>query len=169
MKRVIKFPYVKQRKLNTCGPAVTEMMLKFFGVKLTQEKLEKLERTTKDGTGHKGLIRVARKHGLYCFVQENSNLYLLKHFISLGLPVVVNYIEPSSNDGHYSVVVGFDAKNLIMNDPWNGKNFRIKYSDFQERWFDIHKGNKYKNWLLVLSKRKFSIGRQYSPLEKKVK
>ncbi len=160
----IRVPYFSQKKGYTCGPASLEMVLKFFGVSVVQDRLEKVEKTKKDGTSHGGLIDAARKYGFYCFVDKNSSISMIKHFVGVGLPVIVNYIEPSDDEGHYSVVVGYNEKKVIMNDPWNGKNFEMSWSDFESRWH----GQKPKSpkWLMVLSKKEFDLGRQYSPTKK---
>jgi uncharacterized protein YvpB len=166
MRKIISVPYVRQTNGYFCGPAVIEMLLGFSGVKATQKELAKTGKTKSyrakvPGTMHNGLIKIARKYGFYCYVHESSSLHLLKHFIIDGYPVVVNYTNPSNNEGHYSVVTGFDEKDIIMNDPWEGENFKIKKEEFLKRWLDKELNTK--RWMLVLSKKKFEIGKQYFP------
>ena len=107
------------------------MVFDFFDVHLKEKELKKeLKTNKKRGTNHEHLIKKALKEGFYCYVHDNSSISQIKHFIEIGLPVIVHYIEPSSNDGHYSVVVGCKRNKLIMNDPWNGKNYKIKLKTF---------------------------------------
>lgn len=86
---------------------------------------------------------------------------LLFHVVE-GIPVIVDYTEPTSNEGHYAVVIGFNKKRIILNDPWNGKDFSLPYKEFERRWID-HNGRWSNRWYLVLSKKEFSTGRQYFP------
>jgi ABC-type bacteriocin/lantibiotic exporter with double-glycine peptidase domain len=161
---MIETPYWKQKTNYTCGPTALEIVLAFYGDKLTQNELAKLAETNKDtGTDHKPLINAARKRGFYCYVHRNATIHLVRDFIHRGIPVLVNYVEPATNEGHYSVVVGFTHKNIIMNDPYFKKGFRMKIKKFEERWYDCPETHKYKRWILVLSPKKFDLGRQYEP------
>lgn len=159
----LKVPYFHQHTSYNCGPASIEMLLAFFGKKEPELKLAKLAKTKKSGTENKGLINLARREGFYCYVHENSSINQIKHFINLNLPIIIDYIEPSRNEGHYAVITGYNKKEIILNDPWNGKNFKLPYKQFQKRWHGSNKNCK--NWILVLSKNKFNLGRQYSPIK----
>lgn len=163
---VLQVPYYKQDKVYTCGPASLKMVLGFFGKILKERTLVRHLGTTKDGTSHKELINFARRKGFYCYVHEGASLHQLKHFIDVGLPAIVNYIEPSEDEGHYSVVVGHRNGNIIMHDPWNGEKFMIKEEDFKHRWHDHHRTFNCSGWILVLSKKRFSIGREFNPVKR---
>jgi len=161
---MIQVPYFKQKKSYTCGPASLKMVLKFFGKNLNEDTIARKLKTSKQGTSHREIIDFARQNGFYCYVHENSTIHELRHFINLGLPVIVNYIEPKDNEGHYAVVVGFKKNGLILNDPWNGANFILKEKDFKDRWHDRHKNYRCSGWLLVISKKRFDMGREYNPI-----
>ncbi len=164
MKKELRVPYFKQKKDYTCGPASLKMVLRFFGMNEREDAISRNVKTNENGTRHMPIINFARKKGFYCFVHEGSGMNHIKHFIDQGLPVIVNYIEPSSNEGHYSVVVGYNDNSVIMRDPWNGKEFKVNKDSFIERWHDSHKGYKCSRWILVLSKKEFDIGKKYNPL-----
>jgi len=124
---MIKLKFFWQKEGYTCGPAALRMVFDFFGKKFSEEKLKKdLKTNKKIGTKHNALIIEARKNKFYCFVHENSSISNLKYFVEKGFPVIVHYIEPSENIEHYAVVIGFNQTKLILNDPWNGKKFKIK-------------------------------------------
>ncbi|PIZ83865.1 hypothetical protein COX97_00270 [Candidatus Pacearchaeota archaeon CG_4_10_14_0_2_um_filter_05_32_18] len=162
-RHLISLKYFKQDKDYTCGPACLEMVFSYFGKKISKANLVKLAKTKKSGTNHINMIKVARKDGFYCYVHNNSSINQIKHFIDADLPVIVNYIEPKSDDGHYAVVVGYKGNKIILDDPWNGKNFKITIKEFKKRWYDYHKKHKYSKWILVLSKKRFNLGKQYAP------
>ena len=159
----IRVPFFRQHSSYTCGPVVLEMVYRFFGMKASEKSLvRELKTSRKKGTGHRAIINSARKHGFYCFVHDNSSISQIKHFLFKGFPVIINYIEPSNDEGHYAVAIGFTKKHIILNDPWDGKDFRISFDDFLERWHD--NDNHHKNWLMIITKKKLNLGRQYSPL-----
>lgn len=159
----IKTPFYRQNDDFTCGPAVMKMVFSFLGKTKKINSLAETLHTTKIGTCHLSLIEEARREGFFCYVNNNSTIHEVRHFINLGLPVVVNYNEPSTNDGHYAVVVGYDRNKIIMNDPWNGKNFKISENEFILRWHDRFNGHASKKWIMVVSKKDFNLGKQYLP------
>lgn len=163
--KILKIPFFNQKEDNTCGPASLEMVFSFFGRDLSESKLKKLAKTTKDnGTSHFGIIQAVRKSNFYCYVHKNSDLHQIKSFISQGFPVIIRYIEPSENEDHYSIVVGFNKNHLFLNDPWNGKRYKISNHKFISRWRDDDYNPLNDRWMMVISKRPFSLGRQYFPI-----
>lgn len=144
--------YYKQRQDYTCGPVCLQMVFRYFGKFILRKKLIYLCRTTKKyGTSHAALIGAVKSLGFFTYIHKNCNLKHLQHYINLNLPIIINYIEPSDNFGHYSVVIGFDKEDIILNDPWNGYKFRIDKDFFIKRWHNTHGSNK---WMLVVSNEK---------------
>jgi len=157
---MIHLHYFHQKRGYTCGPASMKMIFDFFGLRIGEEKLKKLLKANKKiGTKHLPLIKLALKNGFYCFVHNNSLLNDVKSLVDRDLPVIVHYIEPLTNEEHYSVIIGYKRNKIIMNDPWAGKNFKIKISDFEQRWHG--EGNK--KWMMAISRKPFDVGKQYFP------
>ena len=164
----LKIPYYPQKNDSLCGPASLQMVLSFFGQETAQKELARIvglskKKLKKFGTSNDKMIEMARTAKFYCYVNEGSTIKEIKYFIHLGLPVIVNYTEPSENIGHFAVVIGYSqlTKKVIMNDPLNGKNFKLPESQFLRRWqadFEDHR-----HWLMVLSKKPFKIGKQFFP------
>ena len=154
--------YNRQQTDYSCGPASLKMVLRFFGDKKSEKYLIKKAHTDKiTGTKHKWMIKTAISQGFYCYANSNSSPHEIKHFLMLGLPVIIDYTEPSQNIGHYSVIIGYKKDKFIMNDPWNGKNFLISEKKMIDLWHDsITKSNK---WIMVISKKDFLLGKQYLP------
>lgn len=160
----LEIPFHRQKKSFTCGPASLQMVFSYFKEFRSQNALAKKVHATKEnGTDHGHIIEAARKEKFYCYVNNNSTTNEIKHFIDLGLPVIVNYIEPAGNEGHYAIVSGYGRGKIIMNDPWNGKNFRLAEKEFLSRWYDYMKKHKYEKWIMVISKEDFHLGKQYVP------
>lgn len=161
---MLRIPFFRQKTEYTCGPATLEMVFRFFGLKLKEKSIARIARTSKkEGTNHSGLIEAVRKEGFYCFVHEYAHLSDIQRFLEEGLPVIVHYTEPGSEIGHYAVVVGLTGKEVVMNDPWDGRGFRLKKEKFVERWTKVSTDYHAHGWLMVISRKKFSIGREYAP------
>lgn len=125
------------------------------------------ELQTKGLDNHK-MIRAVQRSGFFAYVNEYSNLEELKAFVKQGHPVVVNYVEPSNEDGHFAVVKGFNIilGTVILSDPWNGADFALPEKQFINRWHAKWwkgEGNYKGHWLMVVSKDPIKVGRIYKP------
>lgn len=146
----IEVPFYKQEKDHTCGPAALQMVLDFWGKYKSEASIAREVNADKEiGTSHGDLIATARKYGFTVRSVVNASLNELKKSINDGLPVIVNYVEPTYNVGHYSVVVGYGKNHIIMNDPSNGKDFKILKKEFLDRWHEGF-GSKEK-WMMIVS------------------
>lgn len=159
---LLSVPYFRQDTNYSCGPATIQMICAFYGYRESERDLMRLAKTTTTGTSHGNLISATLKFGLYVYLNTDTTLQEIKYFLDSGIPVVVNYTEPSTEDGHYAVAVGYSAKHLILHDPWNGPHFHLPWREFERRWYDhgVHKSH---HWLLAVSDKPFAVGRQYAP------
>lgn len=160
----INIPFYKQDTAYTCGPAALQMAFSLLGKFKSEKALAQEAGTNKNGTTHQGMIDTALGEKFYCYVNEGSSLEEVKYFIHCGLPVIVDYTEPSGEEGHYAVVSGYQDGRIILNDPWNGKDFKLAEKEFITRWHDCHPHNHVcKRWMLVLARKPFDLGKQYIP------
>lgn len=145
----LKIPYDKQENDYDCGPASLQMAFDYFKFHISQYKLEKEGKTNpKTGTNHENMIHVARKNGFHTYVNTNSSVSEIKEFLKQKKPIIVDYIEPSSEEGHYSIVSGLSKEYITLNDPWNGKDFKVEIDNFLKRW----RNKNSHRWILVISK-----------------
>ncbi len=163
---IIDVPYFKQEKDYLCGPATLRMVLAFFNQTESEKKLAKLAGLTeamfkKVGTPNDKMAEltktIAKKKNLFAYVKNRADLKTVKKLIRRKIPVIVNYIEPVYQEGHYAVIVGYNSKikRIILADPLHGKNFSLKENDFISRWKSGY-DNKTR-WLLVLSDKPIKI------------
>lgn len=158
----MNIPFFKQDNDYSCGPTALQMVFAFYGKILSEKYLTKKLKTKKDkGTEHSFLIKIANKEGFYVYTNNNSNLEEISYITKENIPVIVHIMEPSGYEGHYSVIVNITKKNVILNDPWNGKNFRMSIENFVKNWHN--KNSKYKQWIMAISKEQFSLGKQSYP------
>lgn len=147
-------PYHEQESRHTCGPASLRMVFSYFDELYGETQLARKTKTSwREGTRHRYMISVARGAGFWVYNNIDSTLAELKWFINHELPVIVNFFEPSEDVAHYAVATGYDAKGILLNDPWNGKDFHLARRTFLGRWRSWE-GRK-KRWLMVVGRSDF--------------
>ncbi|MEX0909762.1 MAG: peptidase C39 family protein [Candidatus Paceibacterota bacterium] len=158
----ISVPFYKQDTDYTCGPTSLQMVFSFFGSFKSEAELAKNLLTNREiGTTHQRMIEVVIDNGFFCYVNNSSKFSELKEFISRGLPIIVDFIEPTDEERHYAVVTGVSNGKVILNDPANGKGFELEKKDFLLRWCDS--STRSERWMMVISKEDLELGRQYCP------
>ena len=158
-------PFFKQDTRYSCGPTALEMMMAYFKVRLGEEKLgRRLKVTKRYGTRNGKLIDAARKAGFYVYVNDEATIEEVRFFLRQRLPVLVNFLEPYNNEGHFTVITGLEEEQIIMNDPWNGKGFKMKIRDFVRRWES--EDRRHKKWMMVIAKDDFRLGREFGPIRR---
>lgn len=129
-----------------CGPASLKMVLEYFGESYSEEEIaQRCRRDPELGTNDVSLAKAARSFGFDVVIKNNSNITNLKQWLKKGVPVIVNwftrgrsdYGDSEVPDGHYSVVVGLDEKNIYLQDPEIGTLRKIEREDFLRVWFDF--------------------------------
>ncbi|OHA88726.1 MAG: hypothetical protein A2653_00295 [Candidatus Zambryskibacteria bacterium RIFCSPHIGHO2_01_FULL_43_25] len=159
----LNVPYFKQDFIYSCGPAAVQMVLAYFHIRESESNLiEELGVSEEMWSSNSLMIEVFRKRGLYCYVNKDGTLEQIKNFLEEGIPVVVNYIEPSAEDGHFAVVVNLTDSVIVLNDPWNGENFVLNREEFLNRWHS--KYDDASRWYLAVSDKDFDLGKRYRPV-----
>ena len=119
-----------------CGPSSLKMVLNYYGVSVTEAALAKAAGASrKGGASKEGLIKTARHFGFKVFSKEKSNLGDLRRFIKRGIPVIVDWFF--EDDGHYSVAVDINQKNIVLMDPALKGQRKLSLEKFQRLWFDF--------------------------------
>lgn len=125
-----------------CGPVSLKMVMNYYGVSVSETEIAKIAGAKREkGTSIKGLIRAAKYFGFQTFLKKNSSLDDLRYFIKRKIPVIVDWFF--EDEGHYSVVVDIDKKNVVLMDPTLRKILiyirRRKFSTekFFGVWFDF--------------------------------
>src|SRR5262245_47551647 len=148
--KLLPLPDVRQQTNYTCGAAALKAVLAYYGKNhLNEMALSRQLRTTpKDGTDPADIRRVAQKYGVEAQIKTGLSLRDLERSYRSGRPVIVAYqawpehpkqVDYKNDwvDGHYSVVIGLDEKNVYLEDPsLRGARGSIARSAFLERWHD---------------------------------
>lgn len=145
----MKLPYYHQKNCYFCGPTSLKMVLEGFGIRKTEDEIAKLAGTRKKKyTTHQGMIEACRKSGCSCFVHEDANMANVKTFLKAGLPVIIDWTDNKSDDGHYSVITSLKGDRIFFSDPWYGPNYGIDRKTFEEYWDDCLTGGH--RWVMVI-------------------
>lgn len=150
----IKLKYYTQYQDHTCGPVCLMMILRYYKIRVSLDKLVRICKTTKShGTNHVNLVRAVKKFGFRCIHKSQSSLKEIKQFIRNNVPVIVNYYHDLDEMGHYAIVCGYDDKEkaLILADPSRGYNYNLSYKKFLEFWHN-HNKNSIK-WILAVEQK----------------
>lgn len=148
----MNIPYHKQATDYTCGPASLRMVYEYLGHYVSEEELaSKLHTTPEVGTVSDNMSIPSLEYGFFTLVQHGkSTIVDIKYFLSMNMPVIVDFIEISREDRHFAVIVGQENNNFTMNDPWNGEKILIHIEEFDRHWSDAR--NRYVRWMMVVSR-----------------
>jgi len=120
-----------------CGPASLKIVLAYYGTEKTEDELANLMGATKEyGCDPVDIVSAAEKLGFSAQYKEKSTIEEVTSFIDQDTPVIVQWFSPEEN-GHYSVISGYEGSNLVMVDPLTGNIRRIASQDFLNRWFEL--------------------------------
>lgn len=145
----IHLQYHHQHTDFSCGPACLRMMFDHLGVHYSEEKLIALcHAMPKTGTSHAHLLAEVEKEKLHHIEKTLAEIADLLGFLDQGHPVIVNYLNPTTNNGHYAIVCGYEGETLLLSDPTNGKDYHISFDEFRSHWHN--KNHTSKGWLLVI-------------------
>ncbi len=146
-----KFPFYFQENDIWCGPAVCQMALAKFGIKRSQKSLAKSLRTSKPwGTQNRAVAAELRRAGLCCESRTNTGFNEIKSWLKKNAVIIVNYLEPDDNEGHFAILKDFNKTHVFLTDPWHGPNFKLDKKEFVARWWN--KKRTLKRWALAVFK-----------------
>jgi len=140
-----------------CGPASLKIVLDFYGLKRSEKALAELSGASRErGVSGRSLVSTARKLGFEAHMKNNSTLEELET-LTKDTPVIVDWIHPTE-EGHYSVVLGFSRGKVVLADPYDGGFVEIPKAEFNKRWYDFYgnrpRGNYITRRMIVVEKKK---------------
>jgi predicted double-glycine peptidase len=139
-------PFQETLGAGMCGPASLKVVLSYYGVEKSEAELAVLCGTDRElGTTAEDLRRVAEELGFEAEVKNGSSFEDIGRWLSEGVPAIVDWFSRGRSDasdsavadGHYSVVVGLDDRDIFLQDPETGSLRRMDREDFLTVWFDF--------------------------------
>jgi ABC-type bacteriocin/lantibiotic exporter with double-glycine peptidase domain len=143
-----------------CGPVTMHMVLAYYGVQLSREKVEEDIRTSTKGTSLISLVEYPKSLGFKTEDKENGTINEVVGNIAKGRPVVVRqWMKPESklrqSEGHFRVVIGYDLdqQTIYMRDPNKSGLSKASFQEFNNLWdFTATRVGGANNWMLVIYK-----------------
>lgn len=123
------------------------MLLAHHEITKTEEELRELTKASFSGTCNDVLAETASRFRM-CIVHSDFSLESLFQCLSQNIPVLVNFINPVGEKGHFAVVVGYTDTHLILNDPKNGEGYQIEHAVFEQRW--MSEDGLHKRWGMIV-------------------
>ncbi len=144
--KILEFPELRQTYNYDCGASALQSTLIYYGIELKENFVIKIAKTTKEGTQIKNIVKVAQKYGLKTDSRQMT-IKDLKNFINKKIPVIIPLQARTKNkkikwentweNGHYVVLIGYDDKKFIFEDPSAFIRTYLTYKEFSKRWHDL--------------------------------
>ncbi len=167
-KNLIRVPLTRQGMNYTCGPSALASILYYYDqskVYLEADLAKELRSNDVDGTLVRDIVRFSEAEGFEVKAHYNWTLEGLKSSIDQGVPVLVllqawadlevpGHDYPSDwEDGHFSVAIGYDEKNIYFMDPSTFGHYTfIPTYEFLDRWHDVDGNQKVYNFGMTITK-----------------
>jgi uncharacterized protein YvpB len=138
--------YIPQNDTKSCATTSVAMIVSYYehlDMPLDKEAVWAISGTDEAVVGQygndmEGLQRIATHYEYKSEYIENMEIQDVEHFLSSGMPVMLNItLDKQTTTTHAILVVGFNkSKNIFyINDPANAQNKILEYSDLTTKWF----------------------------------
>ena len=143
--KLLDFPRLRQTYDYDCGAKSLQSALAYYGIEVREDYVMKFAHTCKTGTPITGIEKTIKKYGLK-YESREMTVEEIKSSIDKEIPVIVvlqawakrkvNW-KKDWKDGHYVVVIGYNSKGFIFEDPSSFERTSLTYGEFKKRWHDV--------------------------------
>ncbi|MDZ7960227.1 MAG: peptidase domain-containing ABC transporter [Aulosira sp. DedQUE10] len=119
-----RYPFYQQQSASDCGAACLVMISRYWGKRLSVNRLRELANVTRDGSSLKGLTAAAESVGFTTRPVKAS----LDKLAQQPLPAIAHW-----EGKHYIVVYEINKKQVIVGDPAIGQR-NLKITEFKAGW-----------------------------------
>lgn len=128
-------PHYYQSSDDTCGATCMRMVLESLGIKRSERELTKIMDIKNVGfAGNGQFTRIAESFRLSYIVQRHAKVQDVVRLQKEGYRIIVNFIDPEENIGHFAVVKSIDKKSIHLLDPWHGPHQKLSLAVFKKNW-----------------------------------
>lgn len=136
--KILDVPHYLQSDDSTCGPASLRMIFAYYGKFYDEASIAQIcDHTYEMGCKSEDMVCAAETLGFNVFLKNNSTIDEIISYIDSEIPVVVDWFCGDPPEGHSSVVIGYDDKNLFILDPFLEEMRVVNKVDFTRCWFDF--------------------------------
>ena len=147
---ILDFPVQdRQGTPFTCGPDCVQKVMEYYGEDFREMDLAKvLKADPERGTYVRNIVDFFRRHGLKAVVKQKMTVFDLMRKIDRKIPVIImlqawgskesfeNGYRNIWDSGHFVVVIGYTADNILIADPALFNTGYIPKSELRSRWHD---------------------------------
>ncbi|OUL30832.1 ABC transporter ATP-binding protein [Nostoc sp. RF31YmG] len=119
-----RYPFYQQQSASDCGAACLVMISRYWGKRLSVNRLRELANVTRDGASLRGLTAAAESVGFTTRPVKAS----LDKLAQQSLPAIAHW-----EGKHYIVVYEITKKQIIVGDPAIGQR-NLKVAEFKAGW-----------------------------------
>ena len=152
MSRILYIPDVLQYSDFDCGDMCVQAVMAYYGFDLNEIRLlKKLKTRTTTGTETEHITEFFKREKFKVDARSMDIADLIR-FIDKKIPVIVLAQAWKTTDvkygitnafGHYMIAIGYDDKNIYLEDPAIfGKGY-IPIKEFEKRWHAEDKKNEF--------------------------
>jgi GH24 family phage-related lysozyme (muramidase) len=132
-----------------CFTASSAMLAAYWGKEPNEDSYNRVRQCYGDSTSSEAQLQALRSLGLQAQFATDGTFELLQREIDAGRPVAVGWLHHGpasapSGGGHWTVVIGYDATGVIMNDP-NGSCDLVN-GGYPSNHDGAHQHYSFKNW-----------------------
>jgi len=136
---LLNVPHYLQSDDSTCGPASLRMVMGFYGLDITEKDLAAAcGHSYELGCRSEDMACAAEGLGFDVILKNNSTISELSNIVNSGVPVIIDWFCGDPPEGHSSVVIGVDEKNIYILDPYLEEMRTVTKEDFRRCWFDFY-------------------------------
>lgn len=132
-----------------CFTASSAMLAAYWGKEPNEDSYNRVRQCYGDSTSSEAQLQALRSLGLQAQFGTDGTFELLQREIDAGRPVAVGWLHHGpasapSGGGHWTVVIGYDATGVIMNDP-NGSCDLVN-GGYPSNHDGAHQHYSFRNW-----------------------
>ncbi|TRV43048.1 MAG: ATP-binding cassette domain-containing protein [Microcystis panniformis Mp_MB_F_20051200_S9] len=119
-----RYPFFEQQSASDCGAASLVMIARYWGKRISVNRLRELANVNRDGATRSGLITAAENIGLSTRPVKAT----LEGLVKQTLPVIAHW-----EGKHFVVIWKITAKQVIIGDPAIGQ-LTLSRAEFASKW-----------------------------------
>lgn len=81
-------------------------------------------------------------------MRNDKSLKNIESFLRAGLPIITDWTDYKSGDGHYTVITEVKSKEMVFCDPWYGPKYSVERKIFEKYWDDNL--TRRKKWIMAV-------------------